>query len=351
MNKKTIFFCFPLSGPNNGVKVISTHILKSLSMDKRFSLQTIDTAQAKGFNNFGNLNFNKILQTIPLLKKLWQVNNQDIVYLNLTPSGFAFYRDLMMIVICKIKKGNITIHVHANGLEHKLNIITNYILKNIKIISINQSQFNKINQYHKNTFIVENALPDYYQNNFILPNNGEKIRLLFFSNLSKKKGLDRLIALIKLLANKDLYYEINICGGILSKKDENIFIDLKKKYNYINYFGPITDDRIKFGFLSNSDFLLMLSDPGYEVSPLVYIEALMSGLPIFTTPQEVSKKIVASGCAFEINDTFDNLIEITSRFHQNKTALMDLKHYCRAKYYSNYSFEDFIAQISNILLK
>ncbi len=353
MNKQNLYFCFPLSGPNNGVKVISTYIHDAFKKQDVFNLITIDTAQAKGFDNFGSLSLNKILQTFTLLSSLSKLKKGDVVYLNLTPKGFAFYRDLIMLCLCKLKNCNVTTHVHANGLEERCNVFTRFILKKVNIIAINQSQYTKIRNCHKRTFLVPNALPDYYNGSELVANlkTHKKTKLLFFSNLSKEKGLDRLVGLIKFLDDKEGDYEINICGGILTKEHQNIFVALKEQYPFINYYGPIKEDQSKFDFLSTNDFLLLLSDSGYEVSPLVYIEALMSGLPILTTAQEAANSIIESGCAFEVTEDYEELYKLTSKFGQSSQDLKDLKMKCRALYLKNYSFEKFIAHIVTIILK
>ena len=144
---------------------------------------------------------------------------------------------------------------------------------------------------------------------------GSKIKLLFFSNLSKEKGIFRLISIIRLIAESDLNCEVNIYGGILDSANTQIFNTLKIKYNFINYFGPITDVKEKYNIFSQNNFLLFLSDINYEVSPLVYIEALMSGLPIITTKQVVSDDIVTGKVGFHISEDSSELLTILQDYY------------------------------------
>ena len=196
-----IYFCFPVSGPNNGVKIISNHILTNFLADHSFDVLVVDTAQAKGFSNFGKFSLSKIIYTLKIFSKLIKVKRADLIYLNLTPKGFAFFRDLCMILICKIKGGKVTAHVHANDLENNINLVTRCVFKNVKIIVINELQHEKLKDLGSNVYLVKNALPDFFNiSTFKHKSIGSKIKLLFFSNLSKEKGIFRLISIIRLIA-------------------------------------------------------------------------------------------------------------------------------------------------------
>ena len=348
--RKKLYFCFPISGPNNGVKIISNYIVDFLAKRSKYDLELVDIAQAKEHSNFGNFSLAKFIDTFRLFKRLLSVSKKDLVYLNLTPKGFAFYRDMIFLMICKFKRSNVTIHIHANGLEKKINFLTGIILKGVKIIVINTDQLNKIQKKHQEVFLIKNALPDYY-NNALEPKFNNKIRLLFFSNLSKEKGLFRLIDVARKIDESNISCELNICGGILNSDFKSIIDKLVFTYNFVKYHGSITDEKEKFLFFSESDFLLFLSDINYEVSPLVYIEALMSGLPIISTEQIVSPDIVNSGNMFILREDLGKIVSILSNYNKSFNELSQLKKKSRNYYLKEYSFENFVYEIENVLKK
>ncbi|EGV43064.1 glycosyltransferase family 1 protein [Bizionia argentinensis JUB59] len=350
--KNKIYFCFPLSGPNNGVQVISSYILNEFIKDDEFEILSIDIAQAEGFNNFGKFKFKKLIDTLGLFMRLTNIREGDLVFLNFTPKGFAFYRDFIMILISKLKGGNVTVHVHANGLEKKFNALIKLLLKKIKIIVINKSQYNNLKNKHSNLFLINNALPDFFQGNKMdFSQKEDEINLLFFSNLSKEKGIYRLEEIIKLVGRSDLNCKFNIYGGILDKSNESIFNRLKLEYDFIHYFGPISDEKEKFKIFAKSDLLLFLSNKNYEVSPLVYIEALMSGLPIITTNQVVSDAIVSAKCGYHISEDVSEIITVLQEYKQNVILREELRHTCRNLYLTKYSFGNFINQIKTVIVK
>lgn len=353
MSHTKLYFIFPISGPNNGVKIISNHILQFFKKDNSFQLEAVDTSQAESFKNFGKLNIKKILQTLGLFHKISKVGRREYVYLNLTPKGFAFYRDLCLAFICKIKGANTTIHIHANGLERKLGKINRWVLKKSKIIVINADQYTKLAHKGLKVEILQNALPDYYKHGEqkIIKAGSTKIRFLFFSNLSKEKGIFRLKKIIEKFHEINFDCEVDICGGVLDNEAEIVMAEIVSKYDFVYYHGQISEVEKKFKLLSKSDFLLFLSDEGYEVSPLVYIEALMSSLPIITTKQVVANELILAQCAFLVKNFPEDLLNVVSGEAFNEERMIVIKENCRHFYKTHYCFEDFISNIKKIILK
>ncbi|MDW5289005.1 glycosyltransferase [Formosa sp. PL04] len=345
-----LFFIFPISGPNNGVKVISNHIKNSLFTNTNITIRELNTAQAKDFNNFGKFNLEKVSSFYSLFKKLFLIKKQDIVYLNFTPKGFAFYRDLIILLVCSFKTKNITAHIHANGLEENLKFYNKFLFTKIKIIVINQSQYANISPFCPNTFLVPNALPDYFQNDDLKVAVNKEINFIFLSNLSKEKGINRLIKIAEILENEKINCKLNILGGALSDEDETSIQTLNFKYKFISYFGPVKEDATKFANLAANDVLLFLSDENYEVYPLVYIEALMSGLPIITTKQIVTNNLHELGVAFILKNDSSNLVDILNDNFKGSDNLEVLKKKARFTYLENYSFKNFIKSLEKILL-
>lgn len=344
-----LYFIFPMTGPNNGVKIISNHIRQAIFKNKEISIFNIDTAQATGYNNFGKFSFNKILFFLSILKKILYVKNSDYIYFNLTPKGYAFYRDLIILAVCRIKTPNVTVHVHANGLEDNVKWYSKFLFSKIKIIVINENQKRQTIKFCSNTFLVPNALPDYFKNKSIKHKINKDVNLIFLSNISKEKGVNRIIELSKILYNNNITCKLNIFGGVLTDIERDKIENLTNKYNFVKYYGPIIDDDKKFKYLLKNDVLLFLSDEDYEVYPLVYIEALMSGLPIITTNQIVAKNLCNLGVAQILNNDLSNFIEIIKKFANNSKEFKNFKERARKTYLENYSFENYIKKIEKII--
>ncbi|TPD71960.1 glycosyltransferase family 4 protein [Flavobacterium microcysteis] len=342
----TLFFLFPLKGPVNGVKVISKSIL-DLLLCENFKVEVIDTAQADSYSNFGKFNFKKIRFFSNLLKKIRIVKKGDFVYMNFSTRGFSLYRDLAILKYLQIKKAKITIHIHANGLEEIKNRFLIKILSKVKIIVINEYQYEKLSHF-KEKVCIKNALPDFYKNKFNIETDPleDEIKLLYMSNISKPKGADLLKKIAYEIAEKRPKYSLTICGGIMDQYSNDCIDEIVHKFDFIKYLGPIEDEILKMKIYRENDFLLFLSDENYEVFPLVYIESLMNGLPIITTKQIVSSEVIANDTGSHIkensiSDVVENLLL--------KDTIEDLKKRARLKYENQFDFGAYYNEIKKVI--
>jgi glycosyltransferase involved in cell wall biosynthesis len=345
-----LYFIFPIKGPNNGVKIISNHILTKLYELDEFELKEVNTAQAKSFANFGKFQLFKIFYLFKILFKLISLRKGDYVYMNFTPTGFAFYRDLIVLLFCKAMKAKISIHIHANGLEEKLSFFVKKTLKNVQVILINEDQMTKLNSISEKV-CLKNVLPDFYKGTFSIKDEKKPLKLIFFSNLSKQKGVKLLQDIAENVSQTNINIEIDVCGGILDTFSGNIIKELTKKHSFLNYLGPILNEEKKFNLFRNSSFLLFLSEPNYEVYPLVYIEAIMSGLPVISTKQIVVDEIISNGKGFLIeNNSISDLINFLHKYEKDRNSLLLLKKINRDNFENNYTYDVYINDLIEIVL-
>lgn len=347
-----LYFIFPIEGPNNGVKVISSQILKRLNHKDGVNVKKINTAQATDFSNFGKFQIFKVFYLFVILSKLIKIRKGDYVYMNLTPKGFAFYRDLVILWFCKFRKAKISVHIHANGLERKLSSFITKVFEGVQFILINENQFLQLAQLSQKV-CLKNALPDFYKDNLQLKEkSNDSIKLIFFSNLSKEKGSLLLHNIIEEIDKKEIEIEVTICGGILDEISNDLISDIENKYNFVKYLGPVLDEQEKFNLFQDSSFLLFLSNENYEVYPLVYIEAIMSGLPVITTKQIVAEDIISDGRGFLLksNNDFHDLFMFLEKYQKDKSLLPMLKKENRNNFEENYSFNDYVNNLMKIIV-
>ncbi|GHA57627.1 glycosyltransferase [Pontibacter akesuensis] len=342
------FFIAPVRGPINGAKYLTTKIIECFG-DKDITI--IDTSQAASAEDFGKFSFKKIISIFNYVKCIiLKVKPKSVCYINLTPHGFAFYRDVILLQSLKLKRANITVHLHTNTLASKNKSLLKLLLNSVKVIVLNKYQLNSLS-FLPNVYLLENSLPNQNSRSFeetweMKPN----FSLLFFSNISEEKGIYEAIEIYKGLKPLCPNIQLKVAGGFLDLEAKT-FLEQEIKHDpNILYLGVVNEEDIKVRLFSEASVFLFLSKPFYEASPLVYIEALMFGLPIVSTSQYVTENVIKNNNG--IIHTPLNLKESVRyiySLYQDQNSHKDASYRSYLNYHSFYSFNHYIERLQIIL--
>lgn len=126
---------------------------------------------------------------------------------------------------------------------------------------------------------IENKAPNRKSPSFI---EDGVVNVLYIGKFNKGKNVANLIAAIKKLNESSLRYYLTLVGG--GGDDEKRILTLVENTTFVRYLGAEYDyDRLKIIF-RNSDVFAMPSRA--ETFGLVYIEALLQGIPVVYTKGE-----------------------------------------------------------------
>jgi glycosyltransferase involved in cell wall biosynthesis len=154
----------------------------------------------------------------------------------------------------------------------------------------------------KNTIVhVPNAIL-VHKFNLKIKENFRKKRMLFLSRLNPKKGIVELLNAWKIIQDKNLDWELLICGfneNDYKKKmlDLSIKLDLKR----IVWLEHVNGEKKNILYKSCDLFILLSHSENFG---LVIAEALSFGLPVITTVNTPWKSLNAKGCGWciELNE-------------------------------------------------
>lgn len=118
------------------------------------------------------------------------------------------------------------------------------------------------------------------QNNYILNLDKSKLNILWVGRLTEQKGIPELLWIINELNSKRYKDKIifNIVGDGIPKFKKDI-LNLKEKWNNINYFGYIQYKYLSSFYRSNDIFI---STSRWESFGLVLLEVQAFGLPVIS---------------------------------------------------------------------
>ena len=193
------------------------------------------------------------------------VRNTDI---NLFLKYFLFERNYGMDILRYSKKIITISRVYKKRLleDTRLAKIKNKLINDIEVVPNGLDPFWIQNQGKRK----EQLLPD------------RKIKLLYIGNFNKGKNVYNLVKAVINLNSTNPAYQLTLIGG--KGKDQERILKLIDTQPDIQYVGPIYDLEELKTYYRNSDIFTMPSKA--ETFGLVYVEALLQGLPILYTQNE-----------------------------------------------------------------
>ena len=193
------------------------------------------------------------------------VRNTDI---NLFLKYFIFERKYGMEILLKSKK-IITIST----------VYRKRLLQDSRLISLREKLI-------KDVVVIPNGLDPYWIANQGVKrkrlSNENKIKLLYIGKFDQGKNVYNLIKAVINLNSKQPIYELTLIGG--NGREQDKILKLIESRTDVNYIGPVYDLEALRTFYQDSDIFTMPSKA--ETFGLVYVEALLQGLPILYTKNE-----------------------------------------------------------------
>ncbi|MDX2173148.1 MAG: glycosyltransferase [Bacteroidota bacterium] len=293
MNKKKIMILGKLPPPYMGPS-IATEILLNSELKNNFDLIHLDTKINASVSSFGKWSFTKLFKNnaiyAEMIKKV-KANKPDLILIPISQTTTGFIKDSIFILIGVFFKRKILIQLRGSDIKNWLSN-SSFLTRNY---------FKKVLRKTEGVIVLGNNLKylftDYFSNDkiYVIPNGGnynipkvsksdKEIRILYFSNLFKSKGVEDVFEAIHILNKQNLTekFSIDFVGAwnneVTKEKCSNLLISENLP---IRIHQP-TSGKDKFNFLSNADiFVFPPRDP--EGHPWAIVEAMAASLPIIST--------------------------------------------------------------------
>src|SRR5579872_3009985 len=144
---KKILFLAQLPPPVHGASIANKMLIDSELISEKFECRHIDISAAGKIEDIGKFSIGKLPATartiVSIVRNLLNFR-PHIVYLSLSPSGFAFYRDVFFVRIIRLFRPELVFHLHGKGLrrnaEHSrfFRRLSKNIFKNSHVIFLSE---------------------------------------------------------------------------------------------------------------------------------------------------------------------------------------------------------------------
>lgn len=305
--KKSILFMAQLPPPVHGAAIRNKSLLDSKLLNSEFDLYPLPLKFVDNMKDLGKFSFRKIFVMIGYCFKLIKMlltKNPDLVYFTMSPSGGAFYRDILFITIIKLFGKKTLLHFRVKGIKNTSKspvgrLLVKYAFKNSDIICLSRHQLTDLNgMAQRQPYIVPNGIKVETSFLHLADENQDKIadtvKILFLSNLSRKKGIPDLIEALEILRNRGYDFNVSLVGNEwdLSFEDVQRMISAANLSDKVKIEGP-KFGKEKFSFIAASDIFVF---PTYfELFPGVILEAMQFGKAIVSTFEGSIPEIIENG--------------------------------------------------------
>ena len=304
-----VLFLGRFPNPIHGAALMNESYYNGLKEDKDFNIKKIKINYSDSLDELGKINLKKFfgffIVFFKLLKELIFFQPK-IIYFELAPKGFAFYRDSTYVLLCKIFRKKIIFHFHAKGVEtlNKKTISRTYarfIFKNTKSILLSNLLYYDLKSFvdEKDIFILPNGIKDNlsdkeFEKIIQERKKNKKLQLLFLSNMIETKGPLDVLYICNELKKKKIEFECSFVGKFQDSNFEKKFF---KELNSLNlereckYLGP-NYGKEKFKILERTNYLIF---PTIEdVFPIVLLESFIYGIPVLSYNAGAIREIISN---------------------------------------------------------
>lgn len=178
----------------------------------------------------------------------------------------------------------------------------------------------------------------------------QPVRLLFFSNLMREKGLPALLEATRLLAERGIETELRVAGAAIDVDPGEMLTAASQRIG-IDFRGTASGVAEKRQLFEDIDMLVLPTRYRNEALPLVVLESLSTATPVLCTPFRALREVIEPGVTGWHCDGSANAI-VGAILHYSTLATNErekIRRNCRGEWERNYTRERFDARLAEIV--
>ena len=291
-NNPKVLFVMHMPPPVHGASMVGKYIHDSKLINYELECYYLNPTTAKDLEDVGSFRIGKLIDVFSLMKKVKSTVKEitpDLVYFTANATGFAFYKDYLIVRALKKLGCKVVVHYHNKGVSSRQNnFLDNLLYKSffngLNVILLADNLYADVEKYisKDSVQICENGIPDEVDQ--IAEKDNNKFEILYLSNMMEEKGVWILLQACKELKERGVDFKCNFVGGWkdISKDSFQARIDEFGLRDRVKPWGPKYGEEKK-EFLSNASVLVFPTYYHNECFPLVLLEGMMYGLACVST--------------------------------------------------------------------
>ena len=161
----------------------------------------------------------------------------------------------------------------------------------------------------------------------------EYLNCLTVARLSDEKGIDRFIRAMKIVNSLSIRYYVIGEGRYRREIEQRIHDTGLEQQVFL-----LGEDVNPYRYMINADMLVV---PSYhEAAPVVFQEALVIGLPVFTTCTLSAKEMITETCGFVVGNDEESIINKLQEINKHREMIQHAKQQLTGFHYDVSMFEN-----------
>lgn len=290
-----------LPPPVHGAALRNKSLMESKLINESFDLIPLPLFFANEVKDIGKFSFRKLYLTLVYCIRLIGIlykRKVNLAYFTMSPSGFAFYRDVLIVAILRVFNVKRVYHFRIKGIQQTAATLigrklVKFVFKNADVICLSVHHLTDITGFNnRRAFIIPNGIK--VELNLEHPAVAVKnvpLKILFISNLGRKKGIFDLVEALNILHKEGIPFACDIVGA----EHDISFKELEQEVKEKGLVEQVTIGGAKFG----AEKLIMLNEADlfvfptcFELFPGVVLEAMQFGKAIVASTEGSIPEII-----------------------------------------------------------
>lgn len=290
--KPRILFVLHLPPPVHGAAIVGKCIHDSEWVNSAFDCHYVNLTTAQSLEDIGKGGLKKLkafARKLMEIRKVIKSTKPDAVYVTPNSAGGPFYKDFVVVQLCKWwSKRKVILHFHNKGVSTRQDRwvddrLYRWFFRNAEVILLGKPLYEDIKRYVKEEQVhyCPNGIPD---SGYVYTERTNEVpHILWLTNIMLTKGLREYLDALAILKKQGVRFEADFVGGATVEVSEAQFRSALRERGLedCTHYAGKRYGQEKEAFFCQADMFVL---PSYtEAFPLTILEAMQHGLPVVAT--------------------------------------------------------------------
>lgn len=353
-----VLFLAQLPPPVHGASLMSRYLLDGLLKDPGYQVEAVNISTADVLAGLGKPTVSKLLRLLWLVLRVFATllrQRFDVVYITLSPTGSAFFKDGLLLFLAKIFVPRRIIHLHGKGIQAELSrsslrrLLYRWVFSGCEVVHLSQGLLADIEGLPcAARHVVANGVPAQQT----VAHAEKEYDFIYLSNLVEVKGIFVFLEALGQLKAQGASFRAAVVGAATDEVASEVasLIATYGLRDYVDLLGPRYGAE-KYTALKASRVFVLPTFYRNECFPLSILEAMSVGLAVVSTDEGAIAEIVEHGkCGLIVEShSPESLGSALQHLLEDPDEVAEMARTARDKFLRAYTLDSFILEMHRLL--